>query len=279
MKTGQLLRALAAAAVGLAGLSANAQDYPSKDITLVVPYSAGGATDGYTRAFAEFLEKRKNLSPVVENRDGAGGTVGTESLRNSDPDGYTISYLSSSTLLSYAFLGREVTLGEDLDSAGGINETATIWVVNPAVIDVTTMDDLIAYLKANPGTSYASVGVGSTAHLTMIDFAARQGLEVEHIPYRGGAAAMGGLLSGEIGLVAGADPGSALPHIKEGTITALAIARAGAEPPGARRAHHRRNGLSRYPDDFLRRLRGSPRHAGRREGNHQRLGARSHPGP
>lgn len=199
MKTGQLLRALAAAAVGLAGLSANAQDYPSKDITLVVPYSAGGATDGYTRAFAEFLEKRKNLSPVVENRDGAGGTVGTESLRNSDPDGYTISYLSSSTLLSYAFLGREVTLGEDLDSAGGINETATIWVVNPAVIDVTTMDDLIAYLKANPGTSYASVGVGSTAHLTMIDFAARQGLEVEHIPYRGGAAAMGGLLSGEIG--------------------------------------------------------------------------------
>jgi tripartite-type tricarboxylate transporter receptor subunit TctC len=202
--------------------TACAADYPSKTITLICPYAAGGATDGYSRAFADFLEKKKGIKIIVENRDGAGGTVGTEYVKKAAPDGYTIEYLSSSTLLSYRFINKDVVIGRDIDLASGINESQTLWVVNPKVIAVKTFDELLASLRAHPNTPYGSVGSGSTAHLSMLEFAGKQKLAVEHIPYRGGAAAMQALVSGEIGLVAGADPASALPQIKAGTVVPLA---------------------------------------------------------
>jgi tripartite-type tricarboxylate transporter receptor subunit TctC len=221
----KLLRLVGAALVAaMASSPVLAQDYPSKTITLVCPYAPGGATDGYTRAFADYLERKRGLKVVVENRDGAGGVVGTDYVRNAAPDGYVIEYLSSSTLLSYAFTGKDFEAGKDIDAVGGVNQTTTIWVVNPKVIPVKTLPELIEYLKANPGESYATVGVGSTAHLTMLDFAGKSGIEVEHIPYRGGAAAMAALVAGEIGLVAGSDPASALPQIKAGRVVPLAIA-------------------------------------------------------
>ncbi|GGH64057.1 hypothetical protein GVY41_19865 [Frigidibacter albus] len=160
---------------------------------------------------------------MVENRDGAGGIIGTDYVINTAPDGYIIEYLTSSTLLGYAAAGKEFRAGEHIDPVAGINQSQTLWTVNPNVIPVKTLDELMDHLKANPGESYATVGVGSTAHLTMLKVAGERGLEVEHIPYRGGSAATAALVAGEIGLIAGGDPASALPHIRSGAILTLAV--------------------------------------------------------
>lgn len=214
--------AAAAAIMALGSMPALAEGFPSKPITIIVPYGAGGSSDSYTRAFADYVEKKFGTQLIIDNRDGAGGTIGTEYLMRQPADGYTVMYMSSAVLLSFLFLGKEVQAGKDLEALGGLNLTLNMWMVNPDVIDVNNMAEMVQYFKDHPGTPYGTSGVGSTPHLTFEAFVKSQGLDVEHIPYRGSATAMTALVSGEIGVIAGSDPATGMPQVNAGAVRVIA---------------------------------------------------------
>jgi tripartite-type tricarboxylate transporter receptor subunit TctC len=211
-----LVAALAQPAQGIA------QDWPTRPITLVVPYSAGGATDLYSRALADFMHRKYGYTVVVENRPGAGGYLGVNAVQTAQPNGVTFGYFSSSTIISYRFLGKELVIGRDVEAVAQFQATATISVINPKVVPVKSLGELVTYLKANAGTNYTTVGVGSLNHVTMTAFAKKSGLDVTHIPYKGGAPASAALIAGDVGVGIGMDPQSVLSHIEAGRLVALA---------------------------------------------------------
>lgn len=215
---------VAAAVIACAALPARvfAQEWPARPITLIVPYSAGGATDLYGRALADFMNRKYGYTVVVDNRPGAGGYLGVNAVRTSRPDGVTFGYISSSTMISYRFLGKDLVIGRDVEAVAQFQSTATISVVNPKVVPVKSLGELVAYLRANPGTNYTTVGVGSLNHVTMTAFAKRSGLDVTHIPYKGGAPASAALIAGDVGVGIGMDPQSVLSQIEAGRLVPLA---------------------------------------------------------
>jgi tripartite-type tricarboxylate transporter receptor subunit TctC len=213
----------AAAAVASLALPANAsaQAWPARPITLIVPYTAGGATDLYSRALSDFMNRKYGMTVVVENRPGAGGFLGVNAVQTAESSGYTFGYLSSSTVIGYRFLGKDLVIGRDVEAVAQFQVTATITVVNPKVVPVKTLGELVAYLKANPGTNYTTIGVGSLNHMTMSAFARKSGLDVTHIPYKGGAPASAALIAGDVGVGVGMDPQSVLSHIEAGRLLAI----------------------------------------------------------
>jgi tripartite-type tricarboxylate transporter receptor subunit TctC len=217
-----ILAVFSAAAASLA-LAAQglAQEWPARPITLVVPYSAGGATDLYSRALGDFMHRKYGYTVVIDNRPGAGGYLGVNAVQTSQPNGTTFGYISSSTMISYRFLGKELVIGRDVEAVAQFQSTATISVVNPRVVPVKSLAELVAHMKANPGTNYTTVGVGSLNHVTMTAFAKKSGLDVTHIPYKGGAPASAALIAGDVGVGVGMDPQSVLSHIEAGRLVAL----------------------------------------------------------
>jgi len=220
MRTWMLAAAAVVASVVLAA-QAVAQEWPSRPITLVVPYTAGGATDLYSRALGEFMHRKYGITVVVDNRPGAGGYLGVNAVQTAEPGGYTFGYISSSTVIGYRFLGKELVIGRDVQAVAQFQVTATIAVVNPKIVPVKTLAELIAYMKANPGTNYTTVGVGSLNHMTMSAFARKFGFDVTHIPYKGGAPASAALIAGDVGVGIGMDPQSVLSHIEAGRLVAV----------------------------------------------------------
>jgi tripartite-type tricarboxylate transporter receptor subunit TctC len=202
--------------------SATAQEWPSRTITLIAPFAAGGSTDVYSRAFADFVRRKYGYTIVVDNRPGAGGFIGTNAVQTAAPDGYTIGHLSASTAVGFRFIGKELVLGRDVDAVAQYHHTSLLTVVNPSVNPSKTFADLIQYFKDHPGTAYTTFGVGSVSHMLMTAYAKKNGLDVTHIPYKGGAPATTALLGGEIGVAFGMDPGSVIGHIQSGRLVALA---------------------------------------------------------
>ncbi|MDQ8728267.1 tripartite tricarboxylate transporter substrate binding protein [Bradyrhizobium sp. LHD-71] len=198
------------------------QEWPARPITLIVPYTAGGATDLYSRALADFMNRKYSYTVVVDNRPGAGGFLGVNAVQTSQPNGYTFGYFSSSTMIGYKFLGKDLVIGRDVEAVAQFQSTATISVVNPKVVPVKSLGELVAYLKTNLGTNYATIGVGSLNHMTMSAFARKAGLDVTHIPYKGGAPASAALIAGDVGIGIGMDPPSVLSHIEAGRLVPLA---------------------------------------------------------
>jgi len=210
--------------VGLAAAFAStAQDYPTRPVRVVVPFSPGGAVDGPMRLIAQELSKKWGQQVVVENKPGAGATIGTEIVAKSPPDGYTLLLASQTNAIS-ATLYQKLPFDpvEDFAPITLIGREPGVLVVNPA-LPVKTLQEFIAYVKARPGqVDYASSGNGSGQHLFMAMLASMAGLQLSHVPYKGSGQATTDLLAGQ---VMASIPGTAgmVGHIKAGKLRPLAV--------------------------------------------------------
>ncbi len=205
---------------------AQAQSYPDRPIKVVVPFPAGGPTDGMARIISERLGTVLGQSIVIENRGGgAGGSVGAKFVAASDPDGYTILITPGGSLTTGPAVHKNI--GYDPVKAfapvAELIETPLVISVNPS-LPVKSMAELVSYAKANPGKiSWGSQGFGVAPHLLLEMFKLEAGLNIVHVPYRGTAPMLSAILAGEIQVVA--DPmTTSLVHIEAGTLRPIAIA-------------------------------------------------------
>ena len=220
---GGIILALGASLAGFRVSPICAQDYPSRPIRIIVPFSAGGAVDGPTRVIAQELSKRPGRQVIVENKPGAGATIGSEAVAKSPPDGYTLLLASQTNAISaslYAKLPFNPT--DDFAPISLLGREPGVLVVHPS-LPVRTVQELIAYAKERPGKlDYASSGNGSGQHLFAAMFASMAGISLNHIPYRGSGQATTDLLGGQV-LVSIPGLAGMLGHIKAGRLRALAV--------------------------------------------------------
>jgi tripartite-type tricarboxylate transporter receptor subunit TctC len=209
--------------LAVAGPSA-AQDYPSRSITLVVPYAAGGGNDVMARIVAEKMSKSLGQQIVIENKGGAGGSIATRQVAKAVPDGYTLGLGGTGTLAINPTLYPNVGYDprKDFAPVGLIATSALVVLVNPRV-DARTIPELIALAKREPGKlNYASAGVGSGIHLGAELFATMADIKLTHIPYKGSAPALTDLLGGHVAIYLSSLP-AAISLVKEGKVRALAV--------------------------------------------------------
>ena len=217
--------AVGAVAVPVPAVSriARAQAYPTRTITLIVPFPAGGATDVVARALAKGLSDRLGQSVVVDNRPGANGAVGAALVAKARPDGYTLVMGGVNTHAMNDSLIKPRPYDSARDFAP-ITLTALIpiaFVVNPQ-LPVTTLQELVALARSKPRQlSYGSSGTGGPHHLAMELFKLKAGIDIVHVPYKGGAPQLNDLIGGHI-LIGSIGLPPALPHIETGTLRALA---------------------------------------------------------
>ena len=214
-----------AALLGGAAFStgSQAQAYPNKPVRLVVPFPAGGSADALSRLLAQDWSPRLGQSIVVENRGGAGGMLGAEYVSKTAPDGYTLVSYSSATPTAMYFANKPFDFLKDFAPIGNYYDVASVLLVNPAVIpNVNTLQQFIAYAKANPGANYTSTSHGSMGHLTMERIGNLSGFNLQHVAYKGGAPAMADVLGGQLGIIF-PDFAIGLPQAKSGRLKALAI--------------------------------------------------------
>jgi tripartite-type tricarboxylate transporter receptor subunit TctC len=216
---------LAAGAAALPTVSriAGAQAYPSRPVRIVVGFAAGGAGDTTARLIGQWLSERFGQQFIVENRPGAGGTIGTEAVVRASPDGYTLLQISpthavNATLyekLNYNFI-------RDIVPVASIISHPQVMIVNPS-LPAKTVPEFIAYAKANPGKiNMASAGSGSDPHVYGELFKMMAGINLVHVPYRGGAPALTDLLAGQVQVYFSAIA-SSIEYIKAGKLRALAV--------------------------------------------------------
>ena len=203
--------------------AAHAQDYPTHPVRVVVPFSPGGAVDGPMRVIAQEMSKRLGRQVFIENRPGAGATIGSEAVAKSAPDGYTLLLASQTNAIS-ASLYRSLSFDPvgDFAPISLIGREPGVLVVHPS-LPVQTLGEFIAYVKQQPGkVDYASSGNGSGQHLFMALLASMTGVQLNHIPYRGSGQATTDLLAG---VVVASIPGTAgmVGHIKAGKLRPLAV--------------------------------------------------------
>ncbi len=225
-----MLRLFAALAAALLTPLALAQDYPSRPIRIIVPFSPGGAVDGPTRVIAQELGKRLKQQVLIDNRPGAGATIGSEMVAKSPPDGYTLLLASQTNAIS-ASLYPKLNFAPIDDFAGIslLGREPGVLVVHPAT-PFKSVADVVAAAKAKPGAlNYASSGNGSGQHLFMAQFASMAGITLTHVPYRGSGQATTDLLAGTVPM---AMPGTAgmVTHIKAGKLRPLATSGSSRSP-------------------------------------------------
>lgn len=216
-----LVTLLAGATLALATGPVVAQKWPERPIKVIVPYAAGGATDAIARPWAEELSKAFGQQFVIENRGGASGMIGMEALVKSPPDGYTM-IMSPNAVLSILPSLRKTPYDplDDVVAIGHTGEVLNGFVIHPGV-GVKTMPELIEHAKKNPGkVSYASSGNGTANHLRLEALKLRAGIDILHIPYRGGADALNDVLPGNVHMQ---NEPITLPHAKAGKLILLAI--------------------------------------------------------
>jgi tripartite-type tricarboxylate transporter receptor subunit TctC len=204
--------------------TAHSQDYPSRPVKIIVPTVAAGTVDLITRVMANDLDTELGGNFFVENRSGAGNTIGSREVAHSEPDGYTLLMSSASGQVISPLVYKDPGY-DPLKSFAPIApyaEGSVILVVNP-LLPFRTVADLVTYAKANPGKlSYGSAGTGTVPHLTGELFKAVAGVEIVHVPYRGGALSIQDVIAGNLQLTFEASS-PLLPHIKAGTLRALAV--------------------------------------------------------
>ncbi|MCE7878115.1 MAG: tripartite tricarboxylate transporter substrate binding protein [Betaproteobacteria bacterium PRO3] len=222
----QSLRVLLLAA-GLAGVPsttlAQAQEWPARPIQIVVPFVPGGYVDTYARVVAARLGPALGQSVVVENRPGASGNTGSAQVAKAAPDGYTFLVTAINTHAVNLSLYRDLPFHpvRDFTPVALIAEGASAWIV-PATVDVSTVDELVALARAQPGKlSYASAGVGTLGHLMISWMASREGIRMIHVPYKGENDALLAALRGDVTL-AQVSVASVVPHVAEGRIRVIA---------------------------------------------------------
>lgn len=225
----QLFRRLSIVAVCLVGLcgtlplNALAQSYPDKPIRFVVPYPPGGGTDVIARIVQESFQAALGQPIIIENKGGAGGSVGTDIVAKAAPDGYTVLFtLSSHTINPAIFAKLPFDTVKDFEPVGTVASLPQILVAHPSV-PANTVAELIALAKAKPGTlAFASVGNGSPGHLAGELFKLRTDTRLTHIPYRGGGPAVSDVMGGQVPLLWVSIPAAA-QFVKTGKLKALGV--------------------------------------------------------
>jgi tripartite-type tricarboxylate transporter receptor subunit TctC len=207
----------------LAGAAA-AQTYPTQPVRFVVPYAAGGGTDAMARFFSKGLEPRFGQPFIVENRPGSGTTIGANFVAKAPPDGHTILLGTSSTFAIAVSLYKKLPYNPVTDFApiALVAAAPFVLVVHPS-LPVHSVADLVKFLKANPGTNYASGGVGSQHHVNAELFRSMAGLDIKNVSYRGGGPAVQDVVAGHIKMMFADVGGAAHSLIRDGRLRALAV--------------------------------------------------------
>jgi tripartite-type tricarboxylate transporter receptor subunit TctC len=224
------MKTLIAACLALAPFTqASAQDaaYPTRPITIVVPFAAGGTVDIIARMVSDNLSKKLGGTVLVENVGGAGGNIGVTRVARAAPDGYTIGLASTSPLaIAPTLYGAKLQFQpeKDLVAFAQVSIVPNVLVVNPDRIKARTVPELIAYLKANPGTvTFGSAGPGTSQHLAGELFQQMTGTKMVHVPYKGSSQMVTDLISGQIDIAFDNVP-LLLPHVAGGKLAMLATA-------------------------------------------------------
>jgi tripartite-type tricarboxylate transporter receptor subunit TctC len=215
---------LAAAACPALARTAWAQAYPSQPIRWVVGFPPGGGADTVSRIMARWLSERLGQPVVIENKPGASTSLSLQAVASAPPDGYTVVFIGASATVNVSlFDNLPYNLLRDIAPVSGLIDFPFVLIVNPK-LPVTTVAELIAYAKANPGKiSMASFGAGSSSHVAGELLKTMAGINLVHVPYRGSAPALTDMLSGQVQVMIDVMT-SALPHIQSGALRALAVA-------------------------------------------------------
>ncbi len=225
----RLFLRLAAAAAALPATSriAGAQAYPLRPVRLIVPFAAGGASDILARLTGQWLSERLGQPFVIEMRPGAGGNVGTEAVVNSAPDGYTLLMVNAAPSAINATLYDKLNFNflRDMAPVGGVVRTPLVLQVTPS-FSPKSVPELIAHAKANPGKiNMASAGNGTPPHVAGELFKMMAGVDIVHVPYRGGGPALVDLLGGQVQMMFGVVT-SSMEYIRAGKLRPLAVSTA-----------------------------------------------------
>jgi tripartite-type tricarboxylate transporter receptor subunit TctC len=211
------------ATVGLAWGAAHAQPYPNHPVKIIVPTPAGGPVDVIARIVANYLQTALGQGFVVDNRPGAGNTIGSKEAALAAPDGYTLHYSSVSGLILAPLLHKSAGYNSlSFAPIVAVGQSSTILVVNPSV-PAKSVQELVAYAKANPGkVNFSSGGIGVLPHLIGEMFKAQAGINIVHIPYKGGAPSINDVVAGQIQMTF-EGTSVLLPLIQSGKLRALAV--------------------------------------------------------
>jgi tripartite-type tricarboxylate transporter receptor subunit TctC len=220
----QFLR-LAGAAAALPAIShiAGAQSYPTRPVRLIIGYPPGGSADITARLIGQWLSDRLGQQFVIESRPGAGTNIATEAALRSPPDGYTLFLVAPANAINATLYDKlNYNFIRDMTPIAGIIRFSNVMEVHPSV-PVKTVPEFIAYAKANPGKlNFASSGNGSTIHMSGELFKMMTGVNIVHVPYRGGAPALTDLLAGQVQVMFDNVPTSA-EHVRTGRLRGLAV--------------------------------------------------------
>jgi tripartite-type tricarboxylate transporter receptor subunit TctC len=206
------------------GASAEEPDYPQRPITMVVTFAAGGSSDVLARAVADAMSRGLGKQVAVDNRPGAGGHVGAESVAHAAPDGYTILFGTNGTLGIGPALYKNLRYdpARDLSPVGILHKLPLLLIVNPSV-PANNLRELIDYARANPGKlSFASAGVGTASHLAGELFKDEAKIDILHVPYKGGGATFPDLIAGRVSMMLETIP-TALPLVRSGQMRAIGV--------------------------------------------------------
>lgn len=220
-----IARLAAGLCLSAASLAAAAQAFPAKPVTLVVPFPPGAATDSIARTLAQELAAKWDQPVVVENRAGATGSIGSNAVARSAPDGHTmlVATSSSHTMGPNLFKSLPWDPVKDFAPISLLAWAPNVLEVNPDKVSAKSVPELIELLKANPGKyTFASSGTGSSIHLAGEMFKSLAGVDMVHVPYRGAAPAVADLLGGQVDIMFDTVALS-LPHIKAGKLRPLAV--------------------------------------------------------
>ena len=215
----------------LAPADAAAQAYPTRPVRLIVPFAPGGATDTFSRATAAELTKSLGQQVIVENRPGAGTTIGADVVAKSPPDGHTLFFtdLSTHTITTSLYAKLPYHPLRDFAPVAAVNSSPLVLVAHPSV-GAKTVRELVTLAKKHPGITLANSGIGTVTHMTAEKFRMRAGIKVTAVSYKGGATPVIAALGGEVAMVMATVPAS-IQHVQRGKLVALGLA-------AARRSSH-----------------------------------------
>ena len=207
--------------------TAQAADYPSRPIKLVVPYAAGGPTDVQARLIAEYLGRDLKQSVFVENKAGAQGAIGAEAVAHGEPDGYTLLFTAGSVIVMNPMLYKKLSYdpARELRVLAVVTDLPMVIIVHPS-IPAKTLAEFVAHAKQNPGKlNFGSAGTGGVGHLSGELFKQAAGVEMTHVPYKGAGPALQDLIAGNIQAMF-ETIGTALPPVKAGLVRPLGVSAA-----------------------------------------------------